>query len=70
MPDGQVISVGYERFRAPEMLFDPSLAEMNDLGIHRLVEKAGLAVPAQHRQTNKLWNAIVLAGGNTCFPGK
>merc|ERR1712000_525606 len=34
LPDGQVITVGNERFRAPEALFQPSFLGMESVGIH------------------------------------
>ena len=34
LPDGQVITIGNERFRCPEALFQPSLLGMNYAGIH------------------------------------
>lgn len=37
LPDGQPITVGSERFRCPEVLFDPMLIGMEAKGIHHLV---------------------------------
>ena len=34
LPDGQVITVGNERFRAPEALFQPAFLGMDTTGIH------------------------------------
>merc|ERR1719320_2271786 len=34
LPDGQVITVGNERFRCPEALFQPSFLGMEAAGIH------------------------------------
>lgn len=34
LPDGQVITIGNERFRAPEALFQPSVLGMEPAGIH------------------------------------
>merc|ERR1712149_95316 len=34
LPDGQVITVGNERFRAPEALFQPSFLGMESAGVH------------------------------------
>jgi actin len=34
LPDGQVITIGNERFRAPEALFQPSMIGLDDDGIH------------------------------------
>jgi len=35
--DGSTISVGSERYRAPEMLFTPSIAGKDTVGIHQLI---------------------------------
>ena len=34
LPDGQVITIGNERFRCPEALFQPSFLGMQSAGIH------------------------------------
>merc|ERR1712154_26722 len=34
LPDGQVITIGNERFRCPESLFQPSFLGMESAGIH------------------------------------
>ncbi|KAM3267590.1 hypothetical protein P3S67_032219 [Capsicum chacoense] len=34
LPDGQVINIGTQRFRCPEVLFQPSLLGMEETGIH------------------------------------
>lgn len=34
LPDGQVITIGNERFRCPEALFQPALLGKEDAGIH------------------------------------
>ncbi len=34
LPDGQVITIGNERFRCPEALFQPSFLGMEAVGIH------------------------------------
>ncbi|MFS7899034.1 putative Actin family, ATPase, nucleotide binding domain-containing protein [Helianthus anomalus] len=34
LPDGQVITIGAERFRCPEVLFQPSMIGMEAAGIH------------------------------------
>ena len=36
LPDGQVISIGNERFRCPEALFKPDLIGVENAGIHEL----------------------------------
>jgi actin beta/gamma 1 len=34
LPDGQVITIGNERFRCPEALFQPAFLGMESCGIH------------------------------------
>ena len=34
LPDGQVITIGNERFRCPEVLFSPSMVGMETNGLH------------------------------------
>jgi len=34
LPDGQVITIGNERFRCPEALFQPSFLGMESAGVH------------------------------------
>merc|ERR1712193_150967 len=36
LPDGNVITIGNERFRCPEVLFQPSMIGMEQEGIHKL----------------------------------
>merc|ERR1739838_512008 len=36
LPDGEVITIGAERFRCPEVLFKPSLIGRESEGIHKL----------------------------------
>jgi actin-related protein len=38
LPDGQVINLGAERFRAPEILFQPALVGMEHKGVHGLLD--------------------------------
>merc|ERR1712173_196286 len=40
LPDGQVITIGAERFRAPEALFQPNLIGLEQEGIHKLTFKS------------------------------
>merc|ERR1739845_266690 len=40
LPDGQVITIGNERFRAPEALFQPSFLGMESSGIHETVHNS------------------------------
>lgn len=66
LPDGQPITIGAERFRAPEALFRPSLLGREQEGIHRLVfdsiAKCDLDLKGD------LYKNIVLSGGSTMYP--
>jgi len=37
LPDGTNITLGRERFMAPEILMDPSLIESEDLGLAEMI---------------------------------
>ncbi|KAF8176107.1 Actin, cytoplasmic [Mycena galopus ATCC 62051] len=67
LPDGQVISLGNERFVAPEVLFEPSLADSNSPGIHEWICKSIASCDVDLQQ--ELYNNVLLSGGNTLFPG-
>ena len=44
LPDGRQINIGAARFRAPEVLFDPSLIGEEEPGVHNIL--AGDAFPS------------------------
>lgn len=67
LPDGQVITLGEERFRCPEALFQPSLLGMETEGVHKVVNTSILMCDQDVRKI--LYGNIVLCGGNTLFPG-
>lgn len=69
LPDGQIIQIGDERFRAPECLFDPSLLGMQRAcpGIHQLIHTSIAKVDIDYQ--SDLYGNIILAGGSTKFPG-
>jgi actin-related protein len=64
--DGQVITIGPERFRCPEVLFQPSLIDPNSEGIHVAIYDSIMKCNASARN---LFANIVLSGGTTLFPG-
>ena len=39
LPDGQVITIGNERFRCPEALFQPLFLGLEACGIHQAVDE-------------------------------
>ncbi|CAL9200458.1 actin-2-like [Musa acuminata AAA Group] len=67
LPDGQVITIGAERFRCPEVLFRPSLIGMEAAGIHETTYNSIMKCDVDIRKD--LYRNIVLNGGSTMFPG-
>ena len=67
LPDGQVITIGNERFRGPEVLFQPSFIGMESSGIHEILYKSVMKSDIDIRKD--LLNNVVLSGGSTMFPG-
>ncbi|KAF8377170.1 hypothetical protein HHK36_030543 [Tetracentron sinense] len=67
LPDGQVITIGAERFRCPEILFRPSLIGMEAAGIHEITYNSIMKCDIDIRKD--LYSNIVLSGGSTMFPG-
>ena len=68
--DGTPLVVGTERFRCPEGLFQPRFLgeEKKDLsGIHECTFRAVSACEPKIRR--QLFGNVILAGGNTAFPG-
>jgi len=66
LPDGQMITVGNERFRCPEVLFNPSMIGKESSGIHKLcydsIQKCDIDI------RKDLYKNTVLSGGTTMFP--
>ncbi|MBA0636467.1 hypothetical protein Godav_025045 [Gossypium davidsonii] len=67
LPDGQIITIGAERFRCPEVLFQPSLIGMEAAGIHETTYNSIMKCDVDIRKD--LYGNIVLSGGTTMFPG-
>jgi actin-related protein len=67
LPDGQVITIGNERFRCPEVLFQPSVLGLQFAGIHETTFQSIMRCNENIRQS--LFSNIVLCGGSTLFPG-
>merc|ERR1711879_249969 len=67
LPDGQVITASTERFRCPEVLFQPSLIGKEDEGVHALTYNSIMKCDIDIRKD--LYGNIVLSGGSTMFPG-
>jgi actin-related protein len=67
LPDGNVITVGNERFRCPEVLFQPSFIGKEAGGIHDTIFHSIMKTDVDIRRA--LYSNIVLSGGTTMFPG-
>ncbi|KAG9129631.1 hypothetical protein Leryth_014486 [Lithospermum erythrorhizon] len=67
LPDGQVITIGAERFRCPEVLFQPSIVGMESPGIHETTYNSIMKCDVDIRKD--LYGNIVLSGGTTMFAG-
>jgi centractin len=68
LPDGNVLQLGTERFRAPEILFNPELIGQEYAGVHQVVVDAINRVDLDLRKS--LFSNIVLSGGSTLCRGK
>ncbi|XP_019082326.1 PREDICTED: putative actin-9 [Camelina sativa] len=68
LPDGQVITIGAERFRCPEVLFQPSLIMGKESpGIHEATRNSIMKCAVVTRKD--LYGKILLTGGTTMFHG-
>ncbi|CAD7937677.1 unnamed protein product [Amoebophrya sp. A25] len=67
LPDGNVITVGNERFRCPEVLFQPSFIGKESSGIHDTTFQSIMKCDVDIRKD--LYANIVLSGGTTMYPG-
>jgi len=67
LPDGNVIQVGAEKFRAPEVLFNPGLIGLEYVGIHQCLVNSISKCDLDIRRS--LFSDIILAGGSTMHDG-
>merc|ERR1712046_498957 len=67
LPDGNIITVGNERFRCPEALFQPSFIGKEASGIHDTTFQSIMKCDVDIRKD--LYANVVLSGGTTMFPG-
>jgi actin beta/gamma 1 len=67
LPDGNVITIGSERFRCPEVLFQPSFIGREASGIHDCTFQTIMKCDVDIRKD--LYANIVLSGGTTMYPG-
>lgn len=67
LPDGNVIQIGTEKFRAPEVLFNPTLIGLEYQGMHQCLMNSIAKCDMDIRRT--MFSDIILAGGSTMFDG-
>jgi len=67
LPDGNIITVGSERFRCPEVLFQPSFVGKEANGIHETTFQSIMKCDVDIRKD--LYGNVVLSGGTTMFQG-
>merc|ERR1712165_549509 len=67
LPDGNIITVGSERFRCPETLFQPSFIGKEASGVHDTMFQTIMKCDVDIRKD--LYANIVLSGGTTMFTG-
>nr|XP_023403879.1 uncharacterized protein LOC100670799 [Loxodonta africana] len=67
LPDKQVITLGSERFRCPEALFQPNLLGLNQPGLPQLALLSISRLEA--KQQEQLLANVVLDGGSTLLKG-
>ena len=67
LPDGQIVTIGNERFRCPEALFQPTILGRESVGIHETLFNSIMKCDLDIRKD--LYANIVLSGGSTMYPG-
>merc|ERR1712216_257624 len=67
LPDGNLITVGNERFRCPEVLFQPSFIGKEASGAHDTMFQTIMKCDVDIRKD--LYANIVMSGGSTMYEG-
>jgi actin-related protein 2 len=67
LPDGRTIKVGRERFEASEVLFNPSLIDVEAVGMSEML--FNMIQDAEIDLRADFYGHIVLSGGSTMYPG-
>ncbi|KAL5265432.1 hypothetical protein ACHWQZ_G006220 [Mnemiopsis leidyi] len=67
LPDGSEILLDEECFRAPEVLFDPSIIGSTAVGLSQLIYDTIMSCPIETRRS--LYQNIVLVGGTSTMNG-
>jgi len=65
LPDGNVITIGNERFRCPEVLFQPNFIGLEQEGVHELTFQSIMKCDVDIRKD--LYANTVMSGGTTMF---
>jgi actin len=66
LPDGESITIGQERLKCGEIMFQPSLTGKNEDGVHQLINLSIRKCDEELRAD--LYNSIMMGGGNCAFP--
>jgi actin-related protein len=67
LPDGNIITLGSERFRCPEALFKPTFIGLEAVGIHETTYNSINKCDIDVRKD--LYSNVVLSGGSTMYEG-
>jgi len=67
LPDGNIIKLNTERYKAPEILFKPEIVGLEYPGIPQVIIDSITKSDLDLRE--KLYGSIVLSGGSTLFKG-
>ncbi|CAO3698217.1 unnamed protein product [Rhizopus microsporus] len=67
LPDGNIIKLGAERFKAPEILFQPELIGEEYPGVHQIIVDCIGRADLDLRKS--LYSNVVLSGGSTLCKG-
>lgn len=65
LPDENQLVIGSERYRATELMFQPTLAGKDVPGVHQLIFKSIMECDLDVRKA--LWENVILSGGSTMF---
>merc|ERR1712134_18234 len=67
LPDGRTMKIANQRFRCPEVLFEPSLIGKEAEGVHETTYNTIMKCDVDIRKD--LYGNIVMSGGSTMYPG-
>ena len=67
LPDGQILQLGSEKFKAPEILFSPDKIGLEWPGVHEMVINTIKKCDIDVRKA--LYGSIIVAGGTSLLTG-